>query len=442
MALKDSKQAEDSVKTEYTMVVRPNKLKNLQERHLQGILQYVTLMQGVTKIQLSNLLGMSLSSMNELVNRLLEQGWLRQAGTFPGDRGRKAQLFQMNPDHACLLGIDCGRKTTKAVVADLWLRPIAIETTQTPFKESQQTILRNIVQTAQAALRSSGKPLKKIVGGGLGLAGQVDERAGRCLNFFSKPEWNDFPIQSYLSEHLNLPFLIVGWSRGGLLAEKWFGKARNVQSLLFVHIGSTISMGMAFNGSLYLSASGVSGELGHMTAKPNGPRCYCGNQGCLEAVASENGILEQVASALSEGIQSRVNDYGRKDNYTYEDVVQAANDGDKLAFQVLEQTGEYLGTCVADAINLLSPELVILGGHVFDKARQIIRTVEVTIRKRALETATRNARIEFTSFGAETLVLGAAAAVFECIVTPNNVFGLTDISERFPLQKENGRLEG
>jgi len=416
------------------MANRLHKLKNLQEGHLQGILRHVSLTGGATKSQISKVLCLSVSSMNELANRLLEQGWLKQGGVHQGDRGRSAQILQINEDHGRLLGLDLGRKTTKAIVTDLRLKPLAIEAAPTPFNDSQETILENLVRIARSALDTAGVSIDSIVGGGLGLAGQVHERTGRCLNFFSKPEWTDFPLRDFLRGQFNLPFVTTMWARGGALAEKWFGKARKAESLLFVHIGSNISMGMIFNGSLYVSASGVSGELGHMMAKPNGPRCYCGNSGCLEAVASEGGILEQVQAAVNEGIQTRINDYGRKEEFTYEDVVAAANDGDKLAFQVLEQTGEYLGTCIADAINLLSPELVILGGHVFTKARQMIRTVEVTIRKRALETATRSAHIEYTCFGADALALGAAAAVYECIVTPDNVFGMKSLQERFPLQ--------
>jgi len=95
---------------------------------------------------------------------------------------------------------------------------------------------------------------------------------------------------------------------------------------------------------------------------------------------------------------------------------------------------------VDDVINLLSPELVVLGGHVFGHASQIVRTVEVTIRKRALETATRTSKIEFTSFGDDALALGGAAAVYDCLIDQDNVFGATNLfRERFPIRETNQR---
>lgn len=415
------------------MVAKSHKLKVLQERHLLSILKVLSFRGTSTKFQLAKALGLSVSSTNELANRLIEQGWIIQDGVVKGNRGRNAKILRINPQHGFLLGIDLGRKTTKAVVTDLSLEPLVITVCETPFNDSREAILEQVLAVAREALKESGKSVDQIIGAGLGLAGQVHEQSGLCLNFFSKPEWNDFPIRDFMKDHLDIPFLITMWARGGALAEKWFGKARSVSNMLFVHIGSTISIGMIFDNKLYSTSSGVSGELGHMTALPNGHRCYCGNFGCLETVASEEGILGQVQDEIDDGFLTHINDYGRKPNFTYEDVVAAANQGDKLAFQVLEKTGEYLGTCIADVINLLSPDLVILGGHVFDKARQIIRTVEVTIRKRALETATRTARIEFTSFGADALALGAAAAVYECCMEPKNIFDLQVFTERLPL---------
>ena len=152
------------------------------------------------------------------------------------------------------------------------------------------------------------------------------------------------------------------------------------------------------------------GEFGHTTIVENGPICYCGNYGCLETLASDYALIGQADAALREGVNSRISDFMGKDkNLTAQAIFSAAADGDSLAYQLVEKASHYRGTGIANLINILAPEVLILGGSMADAGGGLlIQPICRTLKSKALQRLEKDIQIKLSSFGKQEGVIGAA----------------------------------
>ena len=206
-------------------------------------------------------------------------------------------------------------------------------------------------------------------------------------------------------------------SRMAALAEHWCGLARKVENFIFVNVGVGMGSGIFTNGQLYRGSRGTAGELGHTTIDENGPRCQCGNRGCLETLVCGPAIVRRARERLEEGVVSLVNKMSGGDfaKITPELIAEAARKGDKLAFNIMEKTGQYLGTGIANAVNLFNPELVIIGAGISRAGDLFLDAVKRTVKARALHTASTSVDIKLSELGDTTAAQGTAILVLKSI---------------------------
>lgn len=196
------------------------------------------------------------------------------------------------------------------------------------------------------------------------------------------------------------------------LGEKWYGQGRDAAHFVCVNVGHGIGAGLVLGGVLYHGASGGAGEFGHITVDPEGPRCNCGNRGCLEVMAAGPALLRRVEEALRAGRPSVLRSLWEAGRLIDgEPITAAAREGDAVAREVLVETGRYLGIGLAGLINLFNPELIIIGGGVAKAWDVLSPPLLATVRERALEPLARRVRIvpsaleEATAVGAATMFL-------------------------------------
>jgi len=217
-----------------------------------------------------------------------------------------------------------------------------------------------------------------VAGIGVAVPGPVDPFRGVVLRAPSIPGWENLPLREILSETLRAPVYIGNDANVAALGEWVYGAGQGHQDMIYMTISTGIGGGLIVNGQLLLGASGLAGELGHVTVLPDGPLCSCGRRGHLEALASGPSIASWVKEQLKNGVPSLLN---QETQLSAAQIAAAATKGDELAQAAFERAGAYLGQALADYINIFNPSAVILGGGVSNSGELLLAPIRKIIQR-------------------------------------------------------------
>jgi glucokinase len=194
------------------------------------------------------------------------------------------------------------------------------------------------------------------------------------------------------------------------LAEHRLGVGRGKANLVYITVSTGIGGGIIINGRLYMGIGGAAGEIGHMTINADGPRCYCGNYGCLEEMASGRAIAREAIRRIKGGEGSALIDIvaGKIDDITTIEVAQAAQGGDPLALGVVSQAADYLGASMINVVNIFNPEMIVIGGSVAKMGDLLLNPVRQRVKERAFGLSAQAVEIVPARLGDDVGVIGAA----------------------------------
>jgi glucokinase len=329
--------------------------------------------------------------------------------------------LSVNPDAGHIAGIDISGQWSRAVLTDVegCVRGSVIRNTQTVTDRSE--IVGNIVRLIEAVCESAGTLPNNLAGLGVALGGLVDTHTGVVHDWPNVPAWANawrgLDLRREISARLSIsPICVDDMVRArGQMAHR-FGLARDCSDFLYVHLGSGVAAAVFVGGQPYLGRHGMAGELGHVTVDEEGPWCRCGNRGCLEMVASTWAVLRRVQERLAETrLTSALREPFETGNLSLEALIEAACSGDKLAFQILDETGSYVGRALAFALNLLSPELVVLGGPLTQDGGIILEAVQRQVRLHALQHIWKQTRMICDGYDELGAARGAALVAIDTI---------------------------
>ena len=268
-------------------------------------------------------------------------------------------------------------------------------------------MIRDAVRDAR---REAGFPTDAVVGVGVGSPGPLDRETGTVLDT-PNLGWRNFPLRDLVANAVGLEAELDNDANTAALGETWLGAGRDVDSLVAVTLGTGIGGGIVIDGRVHHGASDVAGEIGHMTIDPTGRRCNCGNYGCLEAYASGPAIAERAGEGLDGGGGSVLPEMvdGDLDRVTAETVYEAIVAGDLYARDVMRETARLLGVGLANLINVLNPEMIVISGGVTRAGDHIFEPLRAEVRRRAFRQAADACRIVASELGDQAGVIGAAA---------------------------------
>jgi predicted NBD/HSP70 family sugar kinase len=386
-----------------------------------SVLQAIHRFQPVTRAGLRRKTGLSVNRTGTSVASLVARRLVRETASQGNAPGRPAALLSVEPDIGRIVGLDIGGRTSRAVLTDLSGEVLASSVTQTEVVADSRVILDDIAELVETACTQARMASSQVTAIGVGVQGIVDARSGMVLSWPNTPEWAEswrgLHVPNELSKRLGVGLIMVDDSvRSMATAACRFGQARGESDFLFVYLGDGVGGGVFVDGCSYAGCSGIAGEIGHVTVDETGPWCSCGNRGCLETMASTSAILRRVRERLAEPrVMSVLREPFEVGELTLEAVTEAASAGDKLAFQVLDETGTYVGKVLAIALNLYGPELVILGGPVARADGIILEAVQRQVRLNALQHVSRRARIVNDGLGDLAGARGAALQATEAL---------------------------
>lgn len=363
----------------------------------------------LTRAELARVTGLSATTITNVVAELLRAGVVEELGPEVGaardGAGRPRVALRLVPRARLTLGVHFGVGVVHVGLVDLRGGLVQVARLAHAAQEPAAQVLDRVSGAARALVAGSGAA-DRVLGVGVGASGLVDVRRG-INRLAPRLGWRDVPIADLLAEQLGLPVWVDNNVRAMALAETLFGAGRGAASLAFVFVGRGLGAGLVMRGQLYHGSADGAGEVGHLTVSAShGLPCHCGNTGCLETLISRDALAE-VAAQL--GVQPRD---GRACP-SAEDLVQAARDGHPAAEAALREAGRHLGVGVAALVNVVNPELVVLGGLAADAADLLLPVVRDTVHTRAFPFLGSAVEIVPTALGPDIGVIGAGALAMD-----------------------------
>lgn len=321
-----------------------------------------------------------------------------------------------------LVGVDLGGTKILAAVLDQRLRIFAREKKSTRPELGPRGVIERIAECVNEALAAAAVPHAAVAAVGVGVPGMVDTERG-IVRVAPNLRWRDVPFARLLSKRLHISVVVVNDVQAGTMAVQRLGAGRKLRDFVCMFIGTGIGGGLVLGGAPYRGANGMGGEIGHMVVvHRDGPKCGCGNRGCLEAVASRSAVVRRIISAMEKGRKSVVCELcdGDASRIRSRILARAYREGDELVREVIHQTCEYLGIGAANLINVLNPQAVILGGGLIEAlGDRMLPRVTKAARAHTIAANAERVRVLDSGLGDDAGVLGSALAACSVHLQPD-----------------------
>jgi len=277
--------------------------------------------------------------------------------------------------------------------------------------EGVDAVVHRMLAAIDSISARSGQSQSIMAGVAIASAGAIDSSLGLVTHSPNLPGWRDVPLKEMVEKATGLDTIVVNDASAAALGEKCFGAAQGVNNMVWVTVSTGIGAGIMLNGRLYEGPSGTAGEVGHMTIDVNGPRCSCGNVGCLELLASGKAVAREARRLVSQGVKTKIIEYaeGEMDNISAKTVAEAAQQGDAVARQVIFKAASYLGVGLANLVNILNPEMIVIGGGLSKMGNLLLDPARQVVAENAFHLPAEKVRIVATQLGDCAGLLGAAA---------------------------------
>jgi len=280
-----------------------------------------------------------------------------------------------------------------------------------------QEVFATIAQAGHRAIEHAGISVSEVSAVGIGAPGPIDFDTGYIIET-ANLKFKDFPLGPRLAEEFGCPTIVENDVNAGVYGELRAGAARGANSVLGMFIGTGIGGGLIVNGALYRGFSTGAGEVGHIIVEAGGPRCGCGNRGCLEAVASRTAITRDIRKAIKRGRRSVLSKglTRETDSLSGKDLKEAYDSDDELAQKVIHRAARFIGIGIGSLLNVLGSEMVVLGGGVVEAfGDDFVERIERSARDIAFEINSKNAKVVRAELGDDAGVIGAGMLAREAI---------------------------
>ena len=311
------------------------------------------------------------------------------------------------------IGVDIGGTNIVAAVVAEDGRVLSRLSTPTEAERGPEDGIRRICELVERAESDAEIPPGDVAGIGIGCTGPLDLERGRVINPYTLPTWDDVPLVEAVSNRFGLPVVLLNDCDVAALGEHWVGAGKGTRNMLYITVGTGIGGGIIANGHLYRGVGLTAGEIGHHVIDINGPKCYCGARGCWEMLAAAPAIARAAAEAAQEGSLLLAMAGGNREKITAKLVADAAGRGDPVAGEIMRRTAFYLGTGVANLLNILAPDVVVMGGGVMQSWSLLAPGMMETIRARSGMVPFEHIRIVPAALKLNAGVIGAARALFD-----------------------------
>lgn len=358
------------------------------------------------RAHLSNLSMLKQATVTNIMNDFIRWGLVKEVGFLVGSKGRRSIGISINNDDFGVLGIRLGRKNYTVGLFDLSGNLVEYKRNEVDLGQRPRKVFGNIKQEARNLIDSAKG--RKIIAIGMAIPGPYSERRGRIELMTHVRGWNEISIKEELTEDFKLPVFVEQDANAGALAQYWHKEEDYKNSVLvYVADGQGVGAGIISNGELLKGSIGVAGEIGHTTIDLGGPKCACGNYGCLENYCSSIAFTKKVNEELKP-----------EKEYSFQEIVGMVREGNKTAVKVFLQSCDHLSVGIVNIVNSFNPAFIVIGDEMAHIVPDImLQQIKKNVKERVLPEIYDNMDISMSVVSNDSMVHGAA------IVAIMDVFG-------------------
>ena len=304
-----------------------------------------------------------------------------------------------------VIGVDLGGTKISTAISTIEGNILANVVLPTKAEEGEAAVLGRIVQSIDEVIVGSSTSIDEREAIGIGSPGPLDAKKGIIITTPNLP-FKNYNLVQPLKEKYNIPVYLDNDANAAAIGEYMFGAGKGKNSIVYFTVSTGVGGGAVLDGKVYRGHTSNALEIGHTTVDPNGPRCNCGNLGCLEAMSSGTAIAKKGKEAVSTNVETSLK---KHDTVTSYEVFKEAEAGDEVAKDIIDNALTYLGIGVANAIATFDPEMIIIGGGVSKAGDIVFDTVKKVVNKRCFKSMAESCEIVPAGLGSDAGVVGAVA---------------------------------
>jgi len=320
-------------------------------------------------------------------------------------------MAETNSKAEYIIGVDLGGTKILAGVFTHSLEALSTAKVSTKSQRGVEAVVERIARCVQDAVDEADLTLKQVAGIGIGAPGAVDFDAGTVIFAPNMEGWKEVPLKKALEKELGVPVFVENDGNICALGVHVAELKSKPRHMIGIFVGTGIGGGLILNGELFSGFGHTAGEIGHMVLEVNGPKCGCGNKGCFEAVASRTAIFQQIKAGIKDGQKTVLTDLlgNDLDDLRSGDLRKAIRRGDKFVDRIVDGAAQYIGVATANLVNILNPEVVVLGGGVIEAlADEMMGVIVETAQDYAMPGSMRGVEIIASKLGDDAGITGGA----------------------------------
>ncbi|WP_312947268.1 sugar metabolism global transcriptional regulator Mlc [Superficieibacter sp.] len=383
---------------------QPGHIDQIKQTNAGAVYRLIDQLGPVSRIDLSRLAQLAPASITKIVREMLEAHLVQETEIQdPGSRGRPAVGLMVETEAWHYLSLRINRGTVQIALRDLSSKRVAEEELALPLDDPEPLLTRIITHIDQFFIRHQHK-LERLTAIAITLPGIIDTENGIVHRMPFYEDVKDMPLGETLENHTGVPVYIQHDISAWTMAELLFGASRGARDVIQVVIDHNVGAGVITDGRLLHAGSSSLVEIGHTQVDPWGKRCYCGNHGCLETIASIESVLELAQVRMSQSMSSMLH----QQPLSVASLCEAAQQGDLLAKDIISGVGTHVGRIIAIMVNLFNPQKILIGSP-FNQASDILfPAIADCIRQQALPAYSKQISVESTQFSNQGTMAGAA----------------------------------
>lgn len=367
----------------------------------------------ISRVEIVRSTGLTGATVSTVVRRLIDDGLVLETGPAESSGGKPRVLLALDPTARSAVGVHLDHGGITYVLADLGGAVVARRRTPGAGSDDPHEVVRRIAGDLTTLLGQAGAPRARVLGLGVVSPGPLTRSAGMVLTPPVMARWADFPLADALEDALALPVLVDNDATAAAIGEYWVGGAGRDSAFAALYMGTGVGAGILVDGVAYRGSSSNTGEVGHLCVDVDGPECWCGSRGCIEAVA---GPVAVVARARADGL---IDDGDRHVAEDFGSLARAALRGEPAAERLLLDSARYLGVAAQALANLMDLDQVVLTGSAFAVAGSLyLPAVQRQLDRSFLARRSHPVTASISLNAADAAAVGGAALVLQSELTP------------------------
>lgn len=386
-----------------------NELKRYRQK--KKILNLLYKNKSMSGSAISSRLGVSLPTTLSLINELVQAEVVESCGTGESSGGRKPNMFSITASSVMVIACELDQHRGKLIIYNARNQPVTpVVYFETNIDDPE--LEEKIHGQAMQLITANNIDPRRILGIGVTMPGLVDSASGINHTIVHPQKRN---IRERLQKKFPYLVYINNDARMQAYGEYIFGLAKGHKNAIIINWSWGIGLGMILNGTLYNGSSGFAGEISHVKFVENGELCSCGKRGCLETIASAGVLVSMAQKGISTGAVTQLsNTFGKNLNELQpENIVMAAKRGDEFSISLFNKLGLALGKGLALIIQLLNPDIIVIGGIVSGAGNFVLTPIHQSVHKHCLEQISSGVKIVISENWEQSGLLGVAAMVFQ-----------------------------